>query len=187
MLCDSQASSAGGSFQFTTDPGKKLGPLFPFGWGLSYSKYQIGKPNITLPNGTGVPVGASERFVLSIPVTNVDGPVGRVTLGVYSSPQFQLIGQSQPVQRLLCWNQAEVPAGGQATVTVSCAASDLGMWDLAVGDYLVKGGVYQLTIAQFSGSPAADKSITVDVAATPIPKKGESMRDRAEAYSAVKI
>lgn len=154
---------------------------------LSDAKYEIDKPTITLPNGTGVPVGAKQRFALSIPVKNVAGPAGRVTLGVYSSATFRLIGQAQPVNRLLCWNQAEVPAGGQATVAVSCAASDLGMWDLAVGDYLVKAGIYQLTIAQYSGDPAADKNITVDVAATPVPKPGESMRDRAEAYSGVKI
>ena len=178
------ASAAGGSFAFTTGP---LAPLFPFGFGLSYSEFTIGKPSITLPSA-GAPVGAAQRFALAIPVMNSpDRPAGRVTLGVYAEPTFQLIGQAQPVNRLLCWNQAVVPSGGTATVSISCAASDLGMWDLAVGDYLVKAGAYQLTIAQYSGDPAADRNLTVDVRATPIPAPGDSMRDRAEAISGVKI
>ena len=35
------------------------------------------------------------------------------------------------------------------------AASDLGMWDLAVGDYVVKGGEYEIKAAQYSGDPHA--------------------------------
>ena len=133
------------------------------------------------------PVGADERFLLTVPVKSISGPAGRVTLQVYASPKFQLIGQAQPVNRLLCWQQATVPAGGEATIAISCACADLGMWDLSAGEYLVQGGNYSLTIAQFSGDPHADKSLVVSVAASPIPSPGESTRDRAEAYSGVKI
>ena len=99
-------------------------PLFPFGWGGSYSNFSIGQPTITLPNTTGAgadadaaPVGADERFLLTVPVKSISGPAGRVTLQVYASPKFQLIGQAQPVNRLLCWQQATVPAGGEAKAT----------------------------------------------------------------------
>jgi hypothetical protein len=60
------------------------------------------------------------------------------------------------------------------------------MWDLGVGDYLVKGGNYTLRVAQYSGDPQAAHA-RVNVAATPIPSPGESMRDRAEAFAGVRI
>ena len=122
-------TSAGGSFRFTTGP---AAPLFPFGWGLSFSNFTVGSVSVTVPS-PGKPVDPSERFTLSVPVTNL-GPAGRATLQVYAAADFALVGQAQPVNRLLCWTQTLVPANGKATATISCAASDLGMWDLAVGD-----------------------------------------------------
>lgn len=187
------ATNAGGTIKFTTGA---LAPLFPFGWGLSFSNFSIGTPKLTLPNATTAatiggtaplsPVGVDERFLLSVPVTG-KGPSGRVTVQVYASASFQLVGQSQPVNRLLCWNQAQIPAGGKATVEISCAAADLAMWDLSVGEYLVQGGIYKLTIAQYSGDPRADHSLTVNVSATTQPQPGQSTRDRAETYSGVKL
>lgn len=174
------ATNAGGRFKFTTGA---LAPLWPFGWGLSYSSFSAGTPKITSPNAI---VGVDERFHLSVPVSS-KGPAGRVTIMVFSSANFQLVGQAQPVNRLLCWSQTQVPAGGEAAVAISCAAADLAMWDLSVGEYLVQGGNYKLTIGQYSGDPRADHSLSVNVSATPPPRPGESTRDRAEAYSGVKI
>ena len=187
------ATNAGGTFKFTTGA---LAPLFPFGWGLSFSNFSLGRAKITLPNATASaiigrtavvpPVGVDERFLLSVPVS-AKGPSGRVTIQVYASASFQLVGQAQPANRLLCWNQAQVPAGGEATVEISCAAADLAMWDLGVGEYLVQGGNYRLAIAQYSGDPLADHSLSVNVSASVRPQPGQSTRDRAEAYSGVKL
>ncbi len=184
------ATNAGASFKFTTGD---LAPLFPFGWGLSFSNFILAAPKIKLPTaatigGSGMvpPVGVDERFLLSVPV-RAKGPTGRVTIQVYASASFQLVGQAQPINRLLCWNQAQVPAGGEATVEISCAAADLAMWDLSVGEYLVQGGNYKLTIAQYSGDPRADHSLSVNVSATTRPQPGQSTRDRAEAFSGVKL
>ena len=127
-------------------------------------------------------MAADKRFTLSVPVTN-KGPAGWTTIQVYSAPDFELVGQAMPVNRLLCWSLVAVPADGQVTATISCAASDLAMWDLAVGDYVVSGGNYSLALAQFSGDPAATHS-KVAVAASAFPGPGQSMRERAEKYTA---
>ena len=150
-------------------------------WGLSFSNFSIGTVGITQPNGSATPVATTQRFLMTVPITN-SGPAGRATIQVYARPSFALVGQAQPVNRLLCWSQVAVPANGHATATISCAASDLGMWDLGVGDYIVQGGHYSLTIAQYSGDPHA-ASAGVDVASTPTPAHGESMRDQARAYA----
>ena len=111
-------------------------------------------PSSLQPNGSATPVATTQRFLLAVPVAS-SGPAGHATLQVYAKPAFALVGQAQPVNRLLCWSQVAVPANGHATAAISCAASDLGMWDLSVGDYVVEGGRYSLTVAQYSGDPHA--------------------------------
>lgn len=93
------ASSAGGSFAFTTGP---MLPLFPFGWGLSYASFKVGTPTATGP-AAGQPVNSTQRFQVKVNVS-CTGPAGSQTmLQVYTKPNFQLVEQSQPVHRLLCW------------------------------------------------------------------------------------
>ena len=151
------------------------------GHGLSYSQCAIGNVAVRLPGNQSKICGHDERFTLEVSVS-CRGPAVQQVLQVYTYPTFQLT-QSQPTNRLLCWSKLPVPADGEGMASISCAASDLGMWDLKHGEYLVAGGVYTITVAQFSGDPdAVDASIEVE--ATPIPRPGESMRDRAEAYAA---
>jgi beta-glucosidase len=170
------ATHAGESSAFTTGPAK---PLFPFGYGLSFSAFSVGKPEVNPPQGHTA--NCTQRFTLTVPVSS-QGPRGTVTLQVYAAPTFPT-KQAYLASRLLCWTQIIVPGNGNATATISCAASDLAMWDLAVGDYLVEGGVYRLTVAQFAGDPNA-ATATVDVTATPIPKPEDAMRARAVQYAA---
>jgi len=177
------ASSAGGSFAFTTGP---MLPLFPFGWGLSYASFKVGTPTATGP-AAGQPVNSTQRFQVKVNVS-CTGPAGSQTmLQVYTKPNFQLVGQSQPVHRLLCWGAVVfAQANGNETATLSCAVSDLGMWDLEVGDYVVKGGQYLVSV----GLHASDKNAqvaTIEVAESDLPEKGQSMRDRARKYAAVDL
>lgn len=77
-------------------------------------------------------------------------------------------------------------ANGNETATLSCAVSDLGMWDLEVGDYVVKGGQYLVSV----GLHASDKNAqvaTIEVVESDLPEKGQSMRDRARKYAAVDL
>lgn len=176
--------------------GKALGTRFwpqlsPEWWapprfGLSFSTFKIGAIAISVNGSASSPVnpcGPTQRFSIAVPVTS-SGPAGTMVLQVYVRPTFQT-KHVYPANRLLCWSKLPVPANGRATATISCSAQDLGMWDLAVGDYMVKGGKYAVAVAQYSGDPRPSTG-TVDVAATPIPRPGESMRDVAEKYAGTK-
>ena len=172
------ATGAGGSMPFTTGP---LAPLFPFGFGLSFTNFSIGEV-VVKPPASGFPVNASERFSLVVPISSV-GPAGAVAIQVYMEPTFSQVGQAYPKNRLLCWALAAVPKDGHATATISCAASDLGMWDLDVGDYVVKGGAWQIRVAQHAGDPNPSTA-TVAVASSPLPMPGQSMRAIAKRFAA---
>jgi hypothetical protein len=109
-------------------PQGAMRPLWPFGWGLHYSNFSLTHVAVILPNQTTAVVQPTQRFLLAVNVSNSAPRAGRATLQVYSTAQLLWpTTQAQPVNRLLCWSQVEVPATGVATDTISCAASDLGM------------------------------------------------------------
>ena len=76
-----------------------------------------------------------------------------------------------------------VPEDGTVTLTISCAASDLAMWDLEVGGYMVTGGNYSLKVAQYSSDPQAQGAM-IAVTPSPVPAPEQNMRARATRYAA---
>ena len=109
-------------------------PLFPFGFGLSYTSFSYSQLNVT----SGKPVQV--RFSVKNTGSRAGAEVAQVYLGLPASA-------GEPPKRLVAWEKVQLDPGQSRTVTVSLEPQFMSIfnvekdaWDLLPGDYLVFAG-----------------------------------------------
>jgi beta-glucosidase len=115
-------------------------PLFPFGWGLSYTKFTYGAISLSAPSLKG-----NGSITVNIAVTNSGSMDGKHTVELYSHQQYASITPS--MRRLRGFKKINLKAGETQTVTFILTAADLafvntnlktvtepGNFDLMIGD-----------------------------------------------------
>lgn len=112
-------------------------PLYPFGYGLSYSKFTYGKP----------------RFAdgkLSLTVTNKSKRDGTETVLVYIKRVGDIDG---PIRTLRAFQRVDVAAGATQSVSIPLPPSAFEWWDvksnamrILPGQYVVQVGNHKLSI-----------------------------------------
>ncbi len=115
-------------------------PLFPFGWGLSYTKFNYGPISLSAPSLKG-----NGSITVNITVTNSGARDGKHTVELYSHQQYASITPS--MRRLRGFKKINLKAGETQTVTFILTAADLafvntnlktvtepGNFDLMIGD-----------------------------------------------------
>ena len=112
-------------------------PLYPFGYGLSYSKFVYGKPRF-----------ADGKLTLS--VSNKSKRDGEETVLVYLSKVGDTDG---PIRTLRAFQRVEVPAGSTQTVNIPLPDSAFEWWDvksnamrILPGQYVIQVGNQRLKI-----------------------------------------
>ena len=93
-------------------------PLFPFGWGLSYTRFTYGP--ISLSSST---LKGSGSLTVTIPVTNAGAREGKHTVELYSHEQYASITPN--MQRLRAFKKIDLKAGETQTVSFTLTAADL--------------------------------------------------------------
>jgi beta-glucosidase len=104
-------------------------PLFPFGFGLSYTTFSIGQATLSK-----TVIRADEAIVLSIPVSNTGKRDGTEIVQVY----VRRVNDIDGPQRI------HVSAGksGQAVISLPCSAFEF--FDRASGKMAVVTGEYEI-------------------------------------------
>jgi beta-glucosidase len=110
-------------------------PLFPFGYGLGYTTFELGRVEVSGDVEAGVTV--------EVTVRNTGGRAGGEVVQVYVEPPPGDPGR--PVRHLAGFARADLAAGKEATVTVHldrrAFASWLdGAWVVSPGEYVIHAG-----------------------------------------------
>ena len=105
-------------------------PLYPFGYGLSYSKFTYGKPRY-----------ADGQLMLT--VSNKSKRDGTETVLVYISKEGDTDG---PIRTLRAFQRVEVPAGASVAVKIPLPDSTFEWWDVKSNAMRVLPGNYILHI-----------------------------------------
>ena len=105
-------------------------PLFPFGYGLSYTRFSYGKLRVSTPT-----LHAKDNTPLTVTVMlhNSGGYDGEETVQLYIR---DLVGSlTRPVRELKGFSKVFLKKGEQREVTFTVAPSDLAFWraDLTFG------------------------------------------------------
>ena len=127
-------------------------PLFPFGFGLSYTTFSISNLQLT-PKAP-----ATSGFQVSFSLQNTGGIAGAEVEQVYLG--FPA-GTGEPPKRLVGWQKVSLQAGGQQQVTITIDASDsshpLSIWSPAINGWITPNGDYTVYVG--NSSAASDLSV----------------------------
>lgn len=127
-------------------------PTFPFGYGLSYTKFEIGTAS----------VAADEKKVsVTVPVTNIGTCAGKEVIQLYvSKPSAKL---DQPYQELAAFvKTSELKPSESEKVTLTFSLRDLAAYDEELASYVLEKGVYWLRIGNSSEDTVVCAGLKLD-------------------------
>ena len=108
--------------------------LFPFGYGLSYTSFEVGKAAVS--GKTGEP-----GMTVTIPVTNTGSRDGSETVQLYIR---NLQDANGPLKSLRAFKRVNVKAGQTETVTLELSRQSFEFWDDETNTMRVKSGKYEI-------------------------------------------
>lgn len=117
-------------------------PLFPFGHGLSYSKFEFGKGRL---NCNTIQVG--ESALLSFSLKNVGKNNGDEVVQVYVR---NLLDSEGPIKTLRAYKRVSLNVNETKDVTIDLPASTFEFFDATTNSMKVKPGVYEILLGTTS-------------------------------------
>ena len=134
-------SMKGRTYRYMSDP------LFPFGFGLSYTNFTIGNAKLSKTSIT-----ADESVELSIPVTNTGKRNGTEIVQAYVRKVNDTDG---PIKTLRGFQRVDVAAGKTGKVIISLPYTSFEFFDRASGEMAVTAGEYEI----FYGNSSESKDL----------------------------
>ncbi len=123
-------------------------PLYPFGYGLSYTTFEYSDPKLSKAEIT-----PGETFTVSVDVTNTGDMAGEEVVQLYIADQSS--SEPRPVKDLRGFERIDLNTGETKTVEFELSSRDLAYWNIESHDYEPTIGVYEIMV----GSSSADKDL----------------------------
>ncbi len=120
-------------------------PLYPFGYGLSYTKFGYSHPHISSPT-----IKNDEEVTVSVDVKNEGARAGDEVVQMYVSYPDSKVSRAR--EQLVGFQRIHLEPGATQTVRLPLAAKALAYWDDAAGHFVVEPGTVKVLI----GSSSAD-------------------------------
>ena len=98
-------------------------PLYPFGYGLSYSTFEVGAPVL----GTGT-IGVSDKVSVKVDVTNTGKRAGDEVVQLYVRDDEASV--TRPLIELKRFQRVTLQPGEKKTVSFELTPADLSLWNV---------------------------------------------------------
>ena len=122
---------------------KKIKPLFPFGYGLSYTTFEYGK--LTADRKT---MTVDEQITVSIPITNTGNREGAEVVQLYISDSKCSV--LRPVKELKSFAKVSLSPGETRVVSFTISVDDLKFFDDAKHEWIAEPGEFVVHAAASS-------------------------------------
>ena len=128
----------------------KVKALFPFGFGLSYTTFQYGKPAVSINN---------DVIIVEATITNTGKVAGKEIAQVYvSAPKNKQM--EKPVKELKAFAKTRLLQPGESqTLRMTMKKSDLASWNESLHGWQVDAGTYTIQIGASSADIRGKASI----------------------------
>ena len=138
-------SMKGRTYRYFTDA------LFPFGYGLSYTKFEIGNEKLEM--------GSDGNGKLTVDVTNTGKRDGAEIVQLYIRDLQDAEG---PLKTLRGFERINVKAGQTTTATIQLNRQSFEFWDSASNTMRVKPGKYEILVGT-SSNDSNMKKLTITI------------------------
>ncbi len=123
-----------------TDKQKKVKPLFPFGYGLSYTTFEYGKPVADSKTMT-----AGGKLTVKVTVKNTGAREGQEVVQLYVSDKKSSL--PRPVKELKGFRKVKLAPGQETEVSFTIGKEDLSFFDDTKHAWVAEPGKFEAIIA----------------------------------------
>jgi len=123
-------------------------PLFPFGYGLSYTQFEYSDLRIDQKE-----LSAADTIKLSVKIKNTGVVTGKEVIQVYVHDKISSV--TTPVKVLKAFKKTEIHPAGTTMLRFSIPCNELGLWDKNM-NYRIEPGEFEIMI----GASAEDIRLT---------------------------
>ena len=130
---------------------KNLQVSYPFGYGLSYTTFEYGRPSVKRDG---------EKVIIEVAIKNTGKVAGKEVVQLYvEAPPGKL---DKPVHELKSFGKTKLLQPGESQmITLSVNPDDLASFDEETSAWVTDGGKYKFVVAASSRNPRGD--VMVDV------------------------
>jgi beta-glucosidase len=111
-------------------------PLYPFGFGLSYTSFEIGAPRLSSDR-----IAANGSVTVSVPVRNTGARAGDETVQVYVHQLLSSV--TRPIKELKAFERITLNPGESKTVTFVLTSEAFRMWNASM-QRVVEPGAFEI-------------------------------------------
>lgn len=122
-------------------------PLYPFGYGLSYTKFDFSEPTISASKSS-----MEDQVIVSVTVTNSGKVKGEEVVQLYIRDDFSSV--TRPVKELKAYQRISLKPAESKTVKFSITPKELAFYDMDF-NYVVEEGDFTI----MTGNSSADKDL----------------------------
>ena len=122
---------------------KNIVPQFPFGYGLSYTSFQLGKASVDKPK-----YGKNDVVKLSVSLTNSGKVDGAEVIQAYI--QDKLSSVPRPTKELKDFSKVMLKAGESKVVSLELPVSEWGFYDETTKQFKVEPGQFVINLGTSS-------------------------------------
>lgn len=133
---------------------KGIRPLFPFGFGLSYTSFGI--TGLALPATADLEAG---DLNVSVTIKNTGSRDGKEVIQLYTSHSGGRL--DRPVKELKAFRKVFLKAGEEKTVTLTVTKAALAAYSTALSRWVTEPGAYTILVGTSSAEIAQAGTVTV--------------------------
>lgn len=133
---------------------KKIAPLYPFGFGLSYTNYAYAGLKTDKAS-----YKTNETITATITISNTGNYSGKEIVQLYVSKPNSAIARAD--KELKAFTKVLVNKGGKAEVKLTIPVKDLAYYDTTSSKWIVEPGIYKILVGSSSAQINQTASITV--------------------------
>ncbi|WP_410512248.1 glycoside hydrolase family 3 C-terminal domain-containing protein [Paenibacillus sp. BR2-3] len=139
---------------------KEMEPLFPFGFGLSYTQFQYGDLRVSSSR-----IKDTETLQVSVTVQNTGNRPGKEIVQLYVSDIESSV--IRPLQELKGFQKVELQPGEQKEVTFELNKHSFAYYNVSIADWHVESGTFQISVGSSSRDIRLSGSVEIE-STTPI-------------------
>jgi beta-glucosidase len=132
---------------------RNIAPLFPFGYGLSYSEFSYGELQVA----EEIPVG--EDVTLTVNVSNNSDRAGQEVVQLYVGQEAPSL--TRPIKELKGFEKIHLDAGETKSVTLTLNKRAFSYWHPGLQDWVCEPGQYVLSIGASATDIRQQKSLNL--------------------------